>query len=933
MLKVPGKNFQVLFLTYFIPFALLICLAAIYTFEGEKDRELSRLKTVQQNNVSKIVNNLNIELDDVFRDIVYLSKQTTLLEYIHTPSTKNLLKLQQDFINFSSSKKIYDQVRLLDSEGFEKVRINYKPTQPFIVPEAKLQNKGNRYYFADAFRLKQGQIFISPLDLNIEQGQIEKPYKPMIRIGMPVFVMNNGQYEKYGIILLNYYGSYLLDIFSDENEKISQLSLINNQSYWLYSDNKDYEWGFMIKQPNFRLSVQFPDAWKIIGPGQSGQFLNKNGLWTYEAVYPVKISANSSSGSGTAFQASKKTYSEQEYFWKIISFVPDEAVKQLYSHAFKKIGLSSLGLLVVGFFASIYISLLLIRHEQNIVNTQKLAEREKFLNNMTEGVIGLDNQGQCAFINKKALSMLDYSLSEVMGRNMHELIHHHYPDGKVYPFEDCQIHQMVTTAETNNQEDWFFKKNGQGFHVRINISLINTDNKIEGSVLSFIDISKEKENEKLLWDKTNYDQLTHLPNRHFFRYLLNEQVVHARYNKQQLWLLIIDIDRFNDINEGLGHQFGDELLVQFSQRLSDLYRGNSIIARIGSDEFALLLTDIQDVGRLERLVLNLLNKIKPTFNINNNSLDVTISIGISNYPNDTEKADELIKFADQSISVSKKQGMNKYTYFTPELQYASLFRIEIANEVQKAIQNNEFQLFYQPIIDINSESVYKAEALIRWIHPEKGMISPAGFIPIAEETDLIIKIGHWVFNAAFEQLKNWQDVLPNDFQISLNMSPNQLNAEDESDDIWINRMQQLSISPSHIVIEITESALVRDNKIINKTLDDFHQMGLNLAIDDFGTGYSSLSYIQKYPFDFLKIDQSFVRDMKPETKEAALCDTMIMMAHKLGMKVIAEGVEAKEQLDLLKTMNCDYVQGYYFSKPLPASDFINYISQFSIDNI
>ena len=403
MLKVPGKNFQVLFLTYFIPFALLICLAAIYTFEGEKDRELSRLKTVQQNNVSKIVNNLNIELDDVFRDIVYLSKQTTLLEYIHTPSTKNLLKLQQDFINFSSSKKIYDQVRLLDSEGFEKVRINYKPTQPFIVPEAKLQNKRNRYYFADAFRLKQGQIFISPLDLNIEQGQIEKPYKPMIRIGMPVFVMNNGQYEKYGIILLNYYGSYLLDIFSDENEKISQLSLINNQSYWLYSDNKDYEWGFMIKQPNFRLSVQFPDAWKIIGPGQSGQFLNKNGLWTYEAVYPVKISANSSSGSGAAFQASKKTYSEQEYYWKIISFVPDEAVKQLYSHAFKKIGLSSLGLLVVGFFASIYISLLLIRHEQNIVNTQKLAEREKFLNNMTEGVIGLDNQGQCAFINKKAL--------------------------------------------------------------------------------------------------------------------------------------------------------------------------------------------------------------------------------------------------------------------------------------------------------------------------------------------------------------------------------------------------------------------------------------------------------------------------------------------------------------------------------------------------
>jgi diguanylate cyclase (GGDEF)-like protein/PAS domain S-box-containing protein len=435
------------------------------------------------------------------------------------------------------------------------------------------------------------------------------------------------------------------------------------------------------------------------------------------------------------------------------------------------------------------------------------------------------------------------------------------------------------------------------------------------------DISDKKKSEEIIWHQANYDSLTKIPNRKLFQELLDNEINHSLRNNTQLWVLFLDLDGFKEVNDSFGHLAGDELLIQVSQRIKNIIRKSDIVARLSGDEFVIILSDITQVAGIDKIASNLIQNINKKFKLNNSDVYISCSIGIACFPTDASTSSDLIKFSDQAMYKSKKAGKNQYTYFEQSFQSDSIIRMEMSKDLRESILKDEFLMYYQPIVDLKTGDTYKAEALIRWQHPVKGLLSPGDFIPLAEETGIICDLSLWIFDSVFKQLNDWQVSSNKSFQISINMSPVQLRSKEEKYCHWLKGFQTNNISGDNIAIEITEGVLIKDEPMISKKLLQFRDQGIQVAIDDFGTGYSSLSYIKEFHIDYLKIDQSFVRNMVPDSKEVSLCKAIIVMAHELNLKVIAEGVETEQQLDILKTMGCDFAQGYLFSKPLPAEEF------------
>ena len=436
------------------------------------------------------------------------------------------------------------------------------------------------------------------------------------------------------------------------------------------------------------------------------------------------------------------------------------------------------------------------------------------------------------------------------------------------------------------------------------------------------DISKQKEAEDLIWHQSNYDGLTDLPNRRMFRDRLAQEIKKSNRTKIPLAVMFLDLDRFKEVNDALGHDIGDKLLQEAALRLTECVRNSDTIARLGSDEFVLLLPDIKSLKALERISTTILKRLSDPFQLGMDPVYISASIGITLYPNDAQEFEDLLKNADQAMYAAKASGRNRFSYFTSSMQAAVLEKMRLANDLRHAITRNEFQLVYQPIVEAASGQVYKAEALLRWYHPIKGLVSPGEFIPIAEETGLIVELGEWVFHEATRQLAIWRSQLHPDFQISINKSPVQFR-NIQSD--WVQHMEDMGLSGKSLIVEITENLLLDATENVDKKLLEFKDAGINVAIDDFGTGYSSLSYLKKFDIHFIKIDQSFVKNMTHDTNDLGLCEAIILMAHKLGMKVIAEGVETEQQYLLLAEAQCDFMQGYLIAKPLTVEEFEDFI--------
>ena len=430
------------------------------------------------------------------------------------------------------------------------------------------------------------------------------------------------------------------------------------------------------------------------------------------------------------------------------------------------------------------------------------------------------------------------------------------------------------------------------------------------------------EAQQLIWHQAHYDLQTDLPNRMMFNKQLEEQSEIARKNNTLIGLLYIDLDSFKEVNDHHGHSIGDLLLMQVAARLKNCVRESDKIYRLGGDEFTILLTNLEGPSVVERRASRILKVLSEPFHINHLSINITSSIGSTIYPSDTSNIEAMIKNADMAMYAAKKLGKNHYQEFTQSMEDLATSRLTISNDLKKAINGKEFVLYYQPIVDLESSKIVKAEALIRWQHPRKGLVGPFEFIEIAEETNAISPIGDWVFKQALEDVVTLKQAIDPDFAISLNVSPMQLGANSLLTK-WPELLQKHNIPFNSIGIEITEGALLDHNKTTAEIFSELREAGAQFLIDDFGTGYSSLSYLKKLDVDFIKIDKSFVQNLSLYSEDMVLCEAIIVMAHKLGLKVVAEGIETAEQRDLLLSIGCDYGQGYLFSKPKPIEQVIS----------
>ncbi|WP_372597336.1 EAL domain-containing protein [Amphritea sp.] len=532
-------------------------------------------------------------------------------------------------------------------------------------------------------------------------------------------------------------------------------------------------------------------------------------------------------------------------------------------------------------------------------------------------VQGYDENRKVIYWNDASEALYGYSRDEALGQTLESLI---IPEEMR---EDViQHHQNwlekgleIPAAELELQH-----KNGTAVPVFSSHVMLRSDGDRQEMYCIDISLREQKRAHAELTHMAHYDALTHLPNRRTFTDRLRQLMKSSDREGQQVAVMMIDLDRFKEVNDTLGHDYGDLLLQGAAKRLLSCVRSTDTVARLGGDEFLVILGNLSDIAVIERVAGNILQQLSEPFILRDNRTFLSASIGIALYPSDAMTLEALMKNADQAMYVAKEKGRNRFHYFTLEMEAAAQKRRRLLNELREAINLQQFEIYYQPIIDLNNDSVVKAEALLRWNHPN-GQVSPLDFIPLAEETGLIVDIGNWVFAEVVRQLSVWQARFNTDLQVSVNTSPVQYQHENSSKLNWFGNILNHNLKPASICVEITESLLMEAGKGVADKLLKFRDLGIEVALDDFGTGYSSLSYLKQFHIDYLKIDQSFVSHLTSESQDLVLCEAIIVMAHTLGIKVIAEGVETDQQKQMLQDIGCDFGQGYLFSRPVPADKF------------
>ncbi len=539
-----------------------------------------------------------------------------------------------------------------------------------------------------------------------------------------------------------------------------------------------------------------------------------------------------------------------------------------------------------------------------------------------EAIVIIGDGNRIIDVNDRFTSVTGYSPQDAHGRDAREFIAATDLPALVKAVAHAVDHESHWQGEI-----WLKHKTGHALPTLLTMAAMrNSRGHITHRIVSFSETTVLKQAEAEILHMAHHDALTKLPNRASLQERLNQAIALARREKRQFALLFIDLDHFKIVNDTLGHPVGDELLVLVAQRLTALVRESDVVARIGGDEFVVVLSSESGAisGHAATVAAKISEELGRAFQVQGRALHATPSIGIGIFPEDGQDVESLMKNADAAMYHAKSAGRNNFQFFTAEMNAAASERLALESGLRRAIEREEFLLHYQPQIDMRSGEVVCFEALVRWRHPERGLVSPMTFIPLAEDTGLIVPIGDWVLAQALRQLATWRRLGLSELKVAVNLSANQLHVPN-----FLARVTELlaqsDLPPSALQLEITESVAMQQPERTVALLCELRALGVSLAIDDFGTGYSSLSYLKQMPLNCLKLDRSFVGDLEHDANDAAICTATISMAHSLGLKVVAEGVETAGQLEFLRALGCDSVQGFFFSPPVPAAECKAYV--------
>jgi len=545
-------------------------------------------------------------------------------------------------------------------------------------------------------------------------------------------------------------------------------------------------------------------------------------------------------------------------------------------------------------------------------NSEMRAVFERLINSNVDGVLAFDREGRFTVWNPAMEQITGLKKSDVLGKDVLEV----FPVMKETR-EERFIHEALH-GKAGIVKDRIYHRSGRepSFLEAHYGPVLNEAGRVVGGFALIRDISERKRSEARLQQAVNYDALTGLPNRTLFLDRLAQAVSRTFWRKRLVAVLLLNLNRFKLINDTLGHNVGDQLLKAVSERFVTCVRDGDTVARLGGDEFAVILEDIAVAQDVLIIVQKVLEAFKRPFLSVDRELFANPGIGISLYPNDGEDVETLLKNADTAMSRAKELGKG-YQFFSPEMNAKATKRLVLESSLRRALERQEMLLHYQPRVDLSTGQITGMEALVRWQHPDLGLVPPVEFIPLAEETEVIFPLGEWVLRTACRQSKIWKRDGFRLIPVAVNLSPRQLRHQ-ELVEVVERVLKETDLDPNHLELELTESVLLENNETTIGTLRQLQRMGIQIAIDDFGTGYSSLSYLKRFPINCLKIDRSFVADVSSDPDNAAIVKAIITLAHSLNLKVIAEGVETTKQLDFLRSMGCHEMQGYLFSKPVPV---------------
>lgn len=530
-----------------------------------------------------------------------------------------------------------------------------------------------------------------------------------------------------------------------------------------------------------------------------------------------------------------------------------------------------------------------------------------------EGVLVSDATGKIVHVNRAFVEITGYQPEEVLGFNPSK-----FKSGRHGPEFYRDMYSSILTAGQWSGEIWNRRKSGEVYAQWQSIRGIKDDaGQLKHFVAVFSDLTAIKRSEQELIQLAHYDALTQLPNRLLFTDRTAQALTSAHATKRGCALLLIDLDHFKNINDSLGHALGDEVIKAAADRLRALFDGDLTLARLGGDEFGLLVKNCQQVVQAAGLAQRIVDAFKEPFQLDRHQLFITASIGISLFPGDAQSAGQLLRNADSALFKAKSDGREGYALYTEELTAHAQQRVELATELRRAIEQQELRVFYQPVHDLATRRIKGVEALVRWQHPRRGMVSPAEFIPIAEQSGLIADIDGWVLNTACRQMQNWLAAGVQIAFVAVNVS-SRLFRNGDLDRRVARALQDSGLDPAFLELEITESAVMDDPEQAIEQMHQLRTLGVSLAIDDFGIGYSSLLRLKRMPVQKLKIDQGFVAGLPDGEDDISIVRVIIALAQSMGMRVLAEGVEGADQAAFLLENGCELAQGYWFARPMPA---------------